>query len=567
MTGRLAVVALVVTTLAVVPGTGAAVPADNESPLADAGLDQQAERGENVHLDATGSRDPDGEISAFEWRIETPDGEVVRPACADCARTRFSVDQVGRYAVTVTVTDDDGATSTDTLFVDVEATDGGQAGAELDEGPSEVTAGTTSDSGFEPVSAAPADCVGDCADTTEPWIEIHGPSTVGTEEEVTFDVEYGGFSSEPQIGWSISGHGESATEEWNSAEDETIYATGATESETARDSHSLRVVKNKKPQVSISAPGTLHPGETIRLTADASDPDGYVTSIDWRKGPSIRVPENEGRLTASVTVTDNDDSTSIGTITITADGIKSNNIPQSNAIHSVYCYYDNEPERQRQSPDHCEIVDSDNSPDSDGYVSNTGDIDRMLRSPNYDVIWKKLDGDASQHSGNLETGAGVVMPDVVDNDGTSPALPSLDSSQRNAIRGRAVETNSDSFTLNGETVRNDLNGDGEINSEDWDERFGSVSSTDTGSHDEAVDELKESHQADRQARGAGGAAAAGSSTGGSSSTSSWSSSITSNHSGSSESTGDDSQSTTSGDVAADKGQRIANGGGMGMGMY
>lgn len=105
MSGRWTIVALVVATSAVVPSTVAATVAENESPLADAGLDQHAERGQSVLLDATGSRDPDGEIAAYEWRIETPGGSVVRPACADCGRTRFTADEVGEYAVTVTVTE------------------------------------------------------------------------------------------------------------------------------------------------------------------------------------------------------------------------------------------------------------------------------------------------------------------------------------------------------------------------------------------------------------------------------------------------------------------------------
>ena len=51
-------------------------------PLADAGLDQDVEQGTTVLLDGTGSRDPDGRIDAYRWRIETPAGAAtndVRP--------------------------------------------------------------------------------------------------------------------------------------------------------------------------------------------------------------------------------------------------------------------------------------------------------------------------------------------------------------------------------------------------------------------------------------------------------------------------------------------------------
>ncbi|NHN49565.1 PKD domain-containing protein [Halostella sp. JP-L12] len=94
-------------------------PPNNEAPLADAGLDQTVSLGSTVLLDATGSQDPDGEIAAYSWRITAPNGSVTSPTCTDCARTEFAPSETGTYAVRVTVTDDDGATSADTLYVNV----------------------------------------------------------------------------------------------------------------------------------------------------------------------------------------------------------------------------------------------------------------------------------------------------------------------------------------------------------------------------------------------------------------------------------------------------------------
>ena len=108
--------ALLVAALALVGGTAGVAAADS-GPLADAGLDQEVESGTTVHLDATGSSHPDGSIEDYEWSIETPDGRQIRPACRDCARTEFTPTDPGRYDVTVTVTDSDGRTDSDTLFV------------------------------------------------------------------------------------------------------------------------------------------------------------------------------------------------------------------------------------------------------------------------------------------------------------------------------------------------------------------------------------------------------------------------------------------------------------------
>jgi len=100
-------------------GFGVAVASANEVPLAEAGLDQSARTNATVYLDAGGSLDPDGEIAQYEWRIERPDGTAGTPACGSCVTTEFVPRQAGRYEVTVTVTDDDGATASDTLYVDV----------------------------------------------------------------------------------------------------------------------------------------------------------------------------------------------------------------------------------------------------------------------------------------------------------------------------------------------------------------------------------------------------------------------------------------------------------------
>ncbi|MFD1585676.1 PKD domain-containing protein [Halorientalis brevis] len=105
----------------VAPLTGvSAADVDSELPLADAGLDQQTPVGATVQLDATGSRDPDGTIAAYNWTIETPNGSTVTPACRSCGRTSFRPYRIGQYNVTVTVTDDEGHTHADTLHLTAE---------------------------------------------------------------------------------------------------------------------------------------------------------------------------------------------------------------------------------------------------------------------------------------------------------------------------------------------------------------------------------------------------------------------------------------------------------------
>ncbi|WP_436923598.1 PKD domain-containing protein [Halosimplex amylolyticum] len=124
LTTALCVALVVGTVVSFVPGVVGAADSRNEAPLADAGLDQNVTANATVYLDATGSRDPDGKVAEYEWRLEQPDGDYIRPDCRTCGQTSFVARQVGTYNATVTVTDDDGATSRDTLRVHVEESDG-----------------------------------------------------------------------------------------------------------------------------------------------------------------------------------------------------------------------------------------------------------------------------------------------------------------------------------------------------------------------------------------------------------------------------------------------------------
>jgi hypothetical protein len=100
---------------------GSATAAGNQPPTAAAGLDQTVTSGTTVYLDAGNSDDPDGSVASVSWSIRAPNGSEVTPSCVSCTAPTFTPDTTGRWTATVTVTDDDGATATDTLYVTVEA--------------------------------------------------------------------------------------------------------------------------------------------------------------------------------------------------------------------------------------------------------------------------------------------------------------------------------------------------------------------------------------------------------------------------------------------------------------
>jgi hypothetical protein len=87
---------------------GITVP--NQPPVAAAGPDQQLLAGETVTLDGSSSHDPDGVITGWAWML--PGGSAVTGATA---QVRLTVP--GPYEAVLQVTDDRGATSTDTVVL------------------------------------------------------------------------------------------------------------------------------------------------------------------------------------------------------------------------------------------------------------------------------------------------------------------------------------------------------------------------------------------------------------------------------------------------------------------
>ena len=90
----------------------------NQSPVANAGVDQNVTDSdgngtETVTLDGSGSNDPDGTIVSYIW--SEGGSQITTGLSPDVSFT------VGSQTVTLEVTDDDGATATDTVTVVVTA--------------------------------------------------------------------------------------------------------------------------------------------------------------------------------------------------------------------------------------------------------------------------------------------------------------------------------------------------------------------------------------------------------------------------------------------------------------
>ncbi|MDD2791031.1 MAG: FISUMP domain-containing protein [Sulfurimonas sp.] len=87
---------------------------ENQTPIANAGLDKNVTQGVEVRLNASLSSDVDGSIVSYVWS----EGDTNLSTAISFPKSDFSA---GTHTITLTVTDNDGATSTDTVVVTVNA--------------------------------------------------------------------------------------------------------------------------------------------------------------------------------------------------------------------------------------------------------------------------------------------------------------------------------------------------------------------------------------------------------------------------------------------------------------
>jgi hypothetical protein len=269
------------------PTRTAAAAGPNERPLAEAGLDRTVEVGASVPLDATGSRDPDGSIEGYRWRVETPDGDTAAPVCRDCPRTRFRPDTPGTYTVVLTVTDDDGATATDRLYVEVTGDAGSDQNA-TDSGGSTGDSGQNADGSTEP---------------TELAVDVSGPNRARQGTVATFRATVTpGDAPVETLTWSVASTtveraGGVTTDRFDfrpSMAGRTRVVATVTDAEGRIDRDSISVLATSdeyanRPSPSIGAPvsgdpQTSNDAPSARLAA-TPDPvcgDGTPVSLDAR---------------------------------------------------------------------------------------------------------------------------------------------------------------------------------------------------------------------------------------------------------------------------------------------
>ena len=299
------------------------IDAPNVAPTADAGGDQTVASGATVNLDGTGSADSDGTIDAFAWTQTS--GPAVTLTGANTATPSFTA-PTGPATLTfeLTVTDNEGATGTDSVTVNVNApaastisidnasaTEGGAENFTVTLSAPQTGTVTVDFATANNTAEAPGDYTAATGTLTFAPGETSEPITVQTIDDI--DVE--------------------------GVETFAVNLTNATGNATIADGTGVGTildndVANVAPTADAGDDQTVDSGETVTLDGTGStDSDGTIASFAWTQTsgpavtltgadtatPSFTAPTGPASLTFELTVTDNDGATDTDSVTVDVD--------------------------------------------------------------------------------------------------------------------------------------------------------------------------------------------------------------------------------------------------------
>ena len=558
-----ALVLTVVMLFSAVAPAGALGTSTGEAPLADAGLDQRVTAGTTVTLDATGSRDPDGRIVDYRWRIETPDGRIVTPTPPNRGRTGFTVTTPGQYNVTVTVTDDDGNVASDTLYIVDEPTStaspetavptpdgtpappvttGGTPTSSPTTAPTAPTpaatptepgppgsvatiAGTPTGPSVVPDGDGPAvglppedpptcaetfgpDCIEipDCTEDPElqcaGTLRISGPVTLAEEEVGTYTAVADGFIGDVSFRWRSGEVSRSIQRKFPPGE-YTLVVTATNGDGTRVAEKTVHVERNVPPKVAIEDPRNLQPGESVVLSlAELSDPDGSVMSVSWSGGSRVRevgamqtvrsvtVPDGESSKTVEVTASDDAGATATDSLVIETSVSEMAQVVNKERV--AVCTYYEYASREQGQPLQCWNKDTGKLLyDREPGAGPNNPFDPANRKE-WTVEWRRV---SQPNENGMEKGfaevvndspsSGTIQPTsnewaeevptlgevFAQSDSNTPIYPEpMDETSVETEAQSDSESGFDSYRKDGKSVSSDLNGDGTVDLQDWQER-------------------------------------------------------------------------------------------------
>jgi len=360
----------------------------NDSPTASASASTDvAGIDETVDFDGSGSSDPDGTIQSYEW--DFGDGSTATGSTASHAYS-----STGTYTVTLTVTDDGGATSTDT--VEVQVCDGNcPPKADITASSTTVTTDDTVDfdaSGSSDVDGSIQSYEWDF--TTDGSVDAtgstasHSYSSTGTYTATVTVTDDSGATDSASVEITVEsalycGEAENQVHVDNGRAYNSggcYYAEGSDQYMGSCISTNLTTLEetstgyfevvdscpdggsdggsNSAPTADISASSTtVAPGETVDFDGTgSSDSDGSISSYEWdwtsdgtydaTGSTASHSYSSTGTYTVTLKVTDDEGATDTATVDITVEdssycgtATNSTHVDNNRAYYSGGCYY------------------------------------------------------------------------------------------------------------------------------------------------------------------------------------------------------------------------------------
>ena len=269
----------------------------NLPPAANSGPDQIVLSNAVVALTGAGSSDPDGTIASFAWTQTA--GTAVVLSGADTAAPGFTAPNASvTLTFQLTVTDNRGATASDTVNVTVNLPPAADAGA--DKLVLANAAVTLTGSGTDP----------DGTIASYAWVQTAG-TTVALSGANTATP---GFTAP------------------NASETLTFQLT-VTDNRGATASDTVNVTVNLPPAADAGADKIVLANAAVALTGSGIDPDGTISSFAWTQTagttvvltgadtatPGFTAPNASETLTFQLTVTDNRGATASDTVNVTVN--------------------------------------------------------------------------------------------------------------------------------------------------------------------------------------------------------------------------------------------------------
>jgi chitodextrinase len=282
-------------------------PAPNQPPIANAGANQTITLPTNsVTIDGSASKDPDGVIVSFSWtKISGPtQGTIASPTNVTSIVNNLVQ---GTYTLKLTVTDNGGASSSDTITIVVNPSPNQPPVANAGSSKTiTLPVNSTTLSGTQSYDP-------DGTIASYSWSQVSGPST----STIT-----GGTTGTPTVSALIAGT--------------YVYQLTVKDNQGASSSTQVKVIVNpavNQPPIANAGNNQTITLPTNSITLDGSaskDPDGSIVSFNWKEvsGPAQGTIVNANNVTTSVnslvqgtyvfklTVTDNSGATGNDSVTI-----------------------------------------------------------------------------------------------------------------------------------------------------------------------------------------------------------------------------------------------------------